>query len=69
MYPVKNKKKQKTKFAICEVHKNALSDTDKRIVKWYEAEKMWMCCSCERDPVLQAMARINRKINKQKPIN
>lgn len=60
--------KNKTTVGICEVHKSALGDMDKRIVKWYEVEKMWMCCSCERDPVLQAMARINRKIEKRKPI-
>lgn len=57
--------KRKTKFAICEVHKNALSDNDKRIVKWSVQDKLWVCCSCDRDPVLKAMATINKRIDKK----
>lgn len=55
-----------TKVGICEVHKHALGDTGDKIIKWYEVEKMWMCCSCERNTLLQAMARINKNIEEGK---
>lgn len=56
---------RKSKIGICEVHKNALSDVQKRVIKWSQQDEMWVCCSCNRDPVLKAMGSVNKKINKK----
>lgn len=63
---------KKVKTGICEIHKFALEEDKRCLVRWDVISNMWMCKNCEKNVVLQAMAATGRKqleyfnkINKQ----
>lgn len=50
----------KIKTGICEVHLYNYDDNKKRKVTWRGECTLWICSKCD-DPVLIAMASINKK--------
>lgn len=58
--------KIKLKHGICEIHKHALDDSDKREVHWDCIDKIWICDPCNGNIVLKAMGIINKRIVKTK---